>query len=133
MEVRYEEVSSMKQGRYVMMDGSPCEIVGLDWSAPGKHGHAKYRLTAMDMITGSKKMGIFTSHDKIEVPIIEKKNAQVLNILGEDKAQIMDLETYENLEAEIPAELKGQVQPNYGVVYWDLGAKKVIKQIRSKE
>lgn len=133
MEVRYEEVSSLKQGRYIMLDNSPCEIVSIDWSAPGKHGHAKYRLTAIDMITGSKKMGLFTSHDRVEVPIIEKKNAQVLNLIGEDKAQIMDLETYENLEADVPVELKGQIQSNYGVIYWDLGTKKIIKQVRSKE
>ncbi|MGB9675297.1 MAG: translation initiation factor IF-5A [Candidatus Nanoarchaeia archaeon] len=132
MEVRYEEVSSLKPGRYIMMDGRPCEIVGMDWSAPGKHGHAKYRVTAIDLLTGSKKMYVYTSHDKVEVPIIEKKSAQVLNVIG-DKAQIMDTETYETFEAEIAQELKGQIQPNYTVVYWDLMGVKVIKQIKSKE
>ncbi|MEM2954345.1 MAG: translation initiation factor IF-5A [Candidatus Nanoarchaeia archaeon] len=132
MEVKYEEVGSLKPGRYIMMEGRPCEIVGMDWSAPGKHGHAKYRITAIDLLTGTKKMAVYTSHDKVEVPIIEKKNAQVLNII-ENKAQIMDLETYETFEAEIAEELKGQIQPNYTVVYWDLMGNKIIKQIKTKE
>jgi len=89
MEIRYEEVSSLKTGKYIMIDGRPCEVVGLDWSAPGKHGHAKYRITAIDLLTGAKKMAVYTSHDKVEVPIVEKKTAQVLNVF-ENKAQLMD-------------------------------------------
>jgi len=132
MEIRYEEVSSLKTGKYIMIDGRPCEVVGLDWSAPGKHGHAKYRITAIDLLTGAKKMAVYTSHDKVEVPIVEKKTAQVLNVF-ENKAQLMDTESYETIEAEIAPELQGQIQPNYTVIYWDLMGTKVVKQIKSKE
>jgi translation initiation factor 5A len=132
MEVQYEEVSALKVGRYIMMDGRPCVIVNMDWSAPGKHGHAKYRITGIDLLTGTKKMAVYTSHDKVEVPIIEKKNAQVLSVSG-DKAQIMDLETYETVEATIDPEIKEQLQPNWTVVYWDIMGTKVIKSIKSKE
>lgn len=132
MEVRYEDAGSMRPGRYMMIDGRPCEIVSIDKSAPGKHGHAKHRITGIDMLTGTKKMGIWTSHDKVEVPIIEKKSAQVLNVM-ETKAQLMDLESYENFEADVSEDLKGQLQPNYTVVYWEILDKKIIKQIKSKE
>jgi len=132
MEVHYEEVSSLKAGRYMMMDGRPCVIVGMDWSAPGKHGHAKYRVTGMDILTGSKKMAVYTSHDRVEVPIIEKKNAQVLSVNG-DKAQIMNLETYETVEADIDPEIKAQILPDYIVIYWDIMGIKIIKSVKSKE
>ena len=132
MEVHYEEVASLKPGRYMMMDGRPCLIVGMDWSAPGKHGHAKYRVTGMDVLTGSKKMAVYTSHDKVEVPIIEKKNAQVLAVTG-NKAQIMDLETYESVEADIDPEIKETLQPNWNVIYWDIMGVKIIKAVKSKE
>src|SRR3989344_6637971 len=108
MEVRHEEISALKVGRYIMMEGRPCEIVNMDWSAPGKHGHAKYRVTGMDILTGSKHMGIYTSHDKVEVPIIEKKNAQVLSVSG-DKAQVMDMQSYETFDVAIPPEFKDRV------------------------
>jgi len=133
MEIQYEDASAIRPGRYMIIDGRPVEIVAIDKSAPGKHGHAKLRITGVDLLTGNKKMGIWTSHDKVEVPIIEKKNAQVLNLVGTDKVQLMDLESYETFEAEVPEEFKGKIQPNYQVMYWDIMGTKVIKQIRTKE
>lgn len=132
MEVHYEEVSSLKAGRYMMMDGRPCLIVNMDWSAPGKHGHAKYRVTGVDILTGNKKMAVYTSHDRVEVPIIEKKNAQVISIEG-TKVKIMDLETYETVEADIDPEIKETLQPNWQVTYWDIMGLKIVKSVRSKE
>ena len=129
MDIKYEEVASLKAGRYIMMDGCACEIVGMDWSAPGKHGHAKYRVTAIDLLTGAKKMSVYTSHDRVEVPIIEKKTAQVLSV-SENKAQVMDMQTYENFEVEIPAEFKEQIQPNGQVVFWDIMGKRIVKQVK---
>lgn len=132
MEVRYEEVSALKPGRYMMFDGRPCEIVSMDWSAPGKHGHAKYRVTGIDMLTGAKKMAVYTSHDKVEIPIIEKKTAQVLSV-AEDKAQVMDMQTYETFELIIPTEFKEQVKPNSEVTYWEILDQKIIKQVKKAQ
>lgn len=129
MDIKNEGVSSLKPGRYMMMDGCPCEIVAMDKSAPGKHGHAKYRITGIDILTGAKKMAVYTSHDKVEVPIIEKKTAQVLSV-AEDKAQVMDMQTYETFEVTIPAEFKGQVETDGEVVYWEIMNQKVIKQVK---
>ncbi|MBI2041010.1 MAG: translation initiation factor IF-5A [DPANN group archaeon] len=130
MEIHHEEVSALKVGRYMMMDGRPCEIVNMDWSAPGKHGHAKYRVTGIDILTGGKHMGIYTSHDAVEVPIIEKKVGQVLAVTG-NKAQLMDMTTYETMDVDVPEEFKEKIQPNAEVVFWEIMDKKVIKQVKS--
>ncbi len=130
MEFRHEEVASLKVGRYMMMDGKPCEVKDMEWSAPGKHGHAKYRVTGIDILTGSKHMGIYTSHDSVEVPIIEKKTGQVLSITG-DKAQVMDMTTYETFDAVIPEEFHGKLQPNSEVIFWEIMDQKVIKQVKN--
>ena len=132
MEFKYEEVSSLKPGRYMMMDGRPCEIVSMDWSAPGKHGHAKYRVAAIDMLTGSKKMAVYTSHDKVEVPIIEKKTAQVLSV-AQDTAQVMDMQTYETFEVIVPPEFKEQVTPNSEVMFWEIMDQRIIKQVKKAQ
>ena len=129
MEYKYEEISSLKVGRYMMMEGRPCEIVAMDWSAPGKHGHAKYRITGMDILTRSKHMGVYTSHDKAEVPIIEKKTAQVLSITG-DKAQVMDMASYETFDVAVPEEFKGKLVPNDEVTFWEIMSDKVIKSVK---
>ena len=68
-------------------------------------------------------------HDNIEVPIVEKKNAQVLSIQG-DTANVMDSETYETFDLKIPDELKGEVTEGVTVLYWIILEDKVMKQIK---
>ena len=68
-------------------------------------------------------------HDNVEVPIIEKKSAQVLSIT-ENKANVMDAETFETFDLEIPEELKGQVIEGVSVMYWVIMNDKVMKQIK---
>jgi translation initiation factor 5A len=129
MEVNYEDASAIRPGRYMIIDGRPVEVVAIDKSSPGKHGHAKLRITGVDLLTGNKKQAVYTSHDKVEVPMIEKKNAQVLNVMV-DKAQLMDLETYETFEASIPEEFKGKLKPDQQVTFWTILDQKIIKQVK---
>ncbi len=68
-------------------------------------------------------------HDKVEAPIVEKKNAQVLSISG-NNANVMDNETYETFDLEIPAELKSEVKEGSEVLYWIIMETKVIKQVK---
>ncbi|MCE7699006.1 MAG: translation initiation factor IF-5A, partial [Methanobacterium paludis] len=42
---------------------------------------------------------------KVDVPMIDKRAAQVLALMGEN-VQLMDLESYETFEVPIPEDLK---------------------------
>jgi len=57
----------------------------------------------------------------------EKKIAQVLSV-GSGKANVMDNETYETFDLEIPEDMKDQIKENGQVVYWIVMDKKVMKQ-----
>lgn len=129
MEVGKEEIGKMKVGRYIVIDGVACRITGIQKSTPGKHGHAKYRVDAQDIITGSRKNIVLSGHANVDVPIIEKKPAQVLNVSG-NTASVMDMETYETFDLEIPEEFQGNVAANAEVVYWDILGKKVMKEVK---
>ena len=52
MSVENKSISELKPGRYIMMDGEACKILDMQKSAPGKHGHAKYRVSAQTIISG---------------------------------------------------------------------------------
>ncbi|MBD3262821.1 translation initiation factor IF-5A [Candidatus Woesearchaeota archaeon] len=132
MNIVHKDVGSLKKGSYMMMDGRACQIVSMERSAPGKHGHAKYRIMGVDLLTGTKKQAVYTGHDKVKVPIIEKKSAQVLSVSG-NKVQIMDMESYETFELDIPDEFKGKIEENGEVTYWNILGEKVIKQVKSAE
>jgi translation initiation factor 5A len=64
----------------------------------------------------------------MQVPIIGKKNAQVLSVNG-NNANVMDMETYETYDLVIPEELKDQVSEGCIVLYWQILNDRVVKQV----
>lgn len=128
-EVKPVPISSMKKGSYIVIDGVACVVQDTQTSRPGKHGHAKVRLTATGILENTKKVIVMPGHDNIETPIIGKKTAQILSITG-DSANVMDMETYETFDLKIPDELKGDVVEGSQVLYWIILKDKVMKQIK---
>jgi len=128
-EIKVTDVASIKKGSYMIIEGKACKVNDVQVSRPGKHGHAKYRIVAISLID-DKKYDVVMPHQDVEVPIIEKKGAQVMSINGE-VATVMDLETYETFELKIPEELKGQVTEGCNILYWDIMSDKVMKQIKA--
>ena len=129
MSTKPVSVGSLKKGNYVVIEGAACIVSDTQVSRPGKHGHAKVRLTAVGMVDGKKRVIVLPGHDNIDAPIIEKKFAQVLSI-NEDTANVMDSETYETFDLKIPEELKGSVVEGANVLYWIILNDKVMKQVQ---
>ncbi|MFA5176234.1 MAG: translation initiation factor IF-5A [Candidatus Nanoarchaeia archaeon] len=125
-EIRLVDAGSIKVGNYVIIDGVACIVKRLDVSRPGKHGHAKCRIEASGLIDGTKKIIVKPSHDTIEIPIIEKKVAQVLSI-SDNKATVMDSASYETFDIIIPEEFKGKIKEGEEVGYWVILNDKVFK------
>lgn len=123
------DVGSLKIGHYVVVDGEPCKIVEYEKSKPGKHGAAKARIVAISALTGQKKNVISPVDGKIEVPMIDKKTAQVISISG-NVLQLMDMESYQTFETDMPEdeELRGKLASGLEVEYWNmLGKNKIVR------
>ena len=130
MEKKSVSVGNLKKGDTIIIDDSPCKITDTATSRPGKHGHAKVNLTAVGILDGKKRQLVLPGHDRVEAPIIEKKSAQILSVVG-NNANVMDMETYETFEMEIPEELKEEVKEGKEVLYWTIMGAKVMKQVKS--
>ena len=130
-EKKIVSISQLKEGSYIIIEGAACRITSMDISRPGKHGHAKVNLMAVGLIDGRKRNLVMPGHDNVEVPIIEKKTAQVLSISG-DKANVMDIDSFETFDLEIPEELKQEIVDGCQVLYWDILGDKVMKQIKAE-
>ncbi|MFC1690701.1 translation initiation factor IF-5A [Nanoarchaeota archaeon] len=130
-ETKLASVGSLQKGSYVVIDGAACKVTDTKTSRPGKHGHAKVNMMAVGLLDDKKRNIIIPGHDNIEVPIVEKKNAQVLNISGKT-ANVMDNESYETFDMDIPDELKDQVVEGATVVYWVVLDSKVMKQVKTE-
>jgi translation initiation factor 5A len=103
------EARELREGRYMVVDDEPAKILSIDHSKPGKHGAAKVRVEVITLFTKRRSSYTGSVTDRVHVPIIEKRTAQVVSIMGET-AQLMDMETYETFELPIPPpEIANQV------------------------
>jgi len=121
------EVRELKVNRYIVIDDEPCKIVSITTSKPGKHGEAKARIEAIGVFDGQKRSVVYPVRHKVSVPIIDKRVGQILSITG-GTVQLMDMETYETFEMEIPEEFKDKLEPGKEVQYIvALGRKKIVR------
>jgi translation initiation factor 5A len=110
------EVRELKEGRYMVIDDEPCKISSISTSKPGKHGEAKARIEAIGIFDGNKKSVVYPVKHKVQVPIIDKRTAQVVSIMGAE-VQLMDLETYEMFHLPITDDVKDDLKPGGEVLY----------------
>ena len=121
------EIRNLKVNRYIIIDDEPCKIVSISTSKPGKHGEAKARIEAIGIFDSQKRSIVKPVKHKVHVPIIDKRSAQILALMGEN-VQLMDLETYETFEMPIPDEYKGQLEAGKEIQYLNaLGRKKITR------
>ncbi|MGD1838423.1 MAG: translation initiation factor IF-5A [Nitrososphaeraceae archaeon] len=124
------ELGSLKVGSYILIDDEPCRIVSYDHSKPGKHGSAKARISAVGVFDGSKHGMVSPVSAHVDVPLIDKRNGQVISISGET-LQIMDMETFEVFEtSSVEAEIRSKVQQGGDIEYWKVMDR--IKIVRVK-
>ena len=126
MVARVIDATEMRVGTYLLIDGVAYQVKKMDISKTGKHGHAKVRFEAVNIVSGKKKVQVIPGHDKFEVPMIDKRVAQVLSVAG-GTASIMDSENYESLDLVVPEEL--DVKDGDNVEYWDVEGDKLIKRV----
>ncbi|MCS7103058.1 MAG: translation initiation factor IF-5A, partial [Candidatus Korarchaeum sp.] len=96
---------------------------------PGKHGSAKVRVEARGIFDGTRRSKIFPADAIVEIPIVGKRTAQVINVYG-NIVQLMDLETYETFELPIPEdqELASKLRSGLEVEYWEsMGRRKIVR------
>jgi translation initiation factor 5A len=114
------DLGSLKVGSYIIIDNEPCRIVSYDHSKPGKHGSAKARVAAMGVFDGSKHSLVSPVSANVEVPLINKRNGQVISISG-NTLQIMDLETFEVFDtSSVEEEIRNKVRQGGEVEYWQV-------------
>lgn len=110
------EVRELKENRYMVIDDEPCKIISISTSKPGKHGEAKARIEAVGLFDGNKRSVVYPVKHKVLVPIIDKRQGQVIALQG-NEAEMMDLETYEMFHLPVDEGMKAELKPGGEVMY----------------
>jgi translation initiation factor 5A len=122
------EVRELREGRYVVIDEEPCKIKKISTSKPGKHGSAKAKIRAEGVFDGSKYRMKAPVDERVRVPHIDKRQAQVVSVQGDD-VQLMDLETYDTFKLRIPEDRRGDIEPEDEIQYLEtMGRRKIMEQ-----
>jgi translation initiation factor 5A len=124
----FSTMGDLKVGRYVIIDEHPCKIVSQSKSKPGKHGAAKINIDAISVFDGSKHTLMKPSDSDVEVPVIDRKKAQVVSMSG-NTAQLMDLASFETFEVAIPEEMAGAVEVGKEIQYMEVMGRKLLLRI----
>ena len=132
MSVEYVELGELGEGSYIVIDGEPCRIVEITRAKTGKHGSAKAHVVAIGIFSGSRKTLVAPVDQRVEVPIVNKRAAQVIAILG-DRVQLMDSETYETFEVDLPGEeISSKMRVGSEVEYWEvMGIRRIMRVLKS--
>ncbi len=130
MSYKLIDATAVRSGTTIMIDGDPCTVKSYDISKTGKHGHAKVRIEAIGIMDGKKRVIAKPGHERFEVPLINKRKAQVLSI-SQNIANIMDIESYETMDIPLPSNEEEEIEPikeGDQIEYWDINEKKIIKR-----
>lgn len=128
MVLKIVDATELRIGGYMLVDGETCVVRSIETSKTGKHGAHKCRFEAIAVMSGKKKCIVCPGTDRFEVPLIDKRKAQVLSLVG-DTVNLMDSDSFENLDLPIPEEFKGQIKEGMQLEYWDMEGVKVIKRL----
>ncbi|MHA1232567.1 MAG: translation initiation factor IF-5A [Candidatus Helarchaeota archaeon] len=125
------DAGSLKPGKYILINNEPYKIISAEKSKPGKHGSAKVRFVAVNLYTDKKTSLNFPVDTKVETPIIDKRTAIVNSIMG-DTLSLMDMETYNTFELEMPKneELKSKIKEGVQVEYWNIVGRYHIEKVK---
>ena len=128
MVLKIINATEIKVGTNVIVGGMPCTVKSIDISKTGKHGHAKCRIEAVGIVNGQKKVFVVPGHERLEVPLVDKRKGQILS-KGDGKVSLMDLESFETMDVSVPEEeIYNELESGGNCEYWDVEGEKIVKR-----
>jgi translation initiation factor 5A len=121
------EAGKVREGTYVIIDGEPCEVRSVSKSSPGKHGSAKAKIKAKEIFGGKNKHVTKPVDSMMMSPDVEKKVGQIVSKEG-DIAQVMDMDTYETEEMQLPEDLN--VSEGQEIEFKEIEDRKLVLGVR---
>ena len=133
-----QQAGTIKKNGYCILKGRPCKIVDIAISKTGKHGHAKARFTGLDIFTGNKYEDMCPTSHNMEVPVVVRKDFQLVDITGEGFVSLMSTDGDMKDDLRVPADdvgasIRSMFEEGKPVIVSVIGAMGEEKVIAAKE
>ena len=84
----------------------------------------------MGIFDGQKRPHVGPVNMQIHVPLIDKRAAQIISIVGSN-VQVMDSETFETIDVDmIEEELEGTLEQGKDIEYWNVMGRTKIMRVK---
>ena len=93
-----------RKGDYILLNGHPAKIVDTSTSKTGKHGHAKSKITAIDIFTSAKVEDVLPSSHNVDCPFVTKSEYELVSINDGDFVTFIDHEANYREDLKLPKE-----------------------------
>ena len=123
------EVKKLKKGNYILHKGEPYVVKEVQSVVTGTHTHTKVKLALHGLFSGVNESITMPPHDYVDELAIIRKHGQVIS-KNEDKVQVMDMFSYETLDADYHPDLVGNLNEGDEITYVDFGGSAFIVERR---
>jgi len=108
-------VKELRKGNHFMYRDEPYRVLAKTVIAVGTHSHTKIKIEAVGMLSGKTESINFAPHGNVDDVDILRKKGQVIS--DQPQLQIMDLVSYETLNATANEEMRKELQVGDGVTF----------------
>ena len=111
--------SELERGTYFIYNGEPVRVLRKEVIVVGTHSHSKLKFFIQGLNEKGERSVNFHHTDKVEIVDIVRKLGQIISKTN-NKAQVMDMVSYETLDANAPAELFNDLNEGDNVTFVDV-------------
>ena len=111
--------SELEKGNHFFVNNEPVRVMRKEVVAFGTHSHSKLKIFYQPLEGGGEKTITLQHADRVETVEIIRKLGQVIS-KANGKAQIMDMVSYETLDASAPSEIFNNLNEGDQVTFIDL-------------
>ncbi|ODS37629.1 hypothetical protein BEH94_10415 [Candidatus Altiarchaeales archaeon WOR_SM1_SCG] len=125
------EIKKLSRGSYIAHKGEPYRIKKIGLVVVGTHSHTKTKVEMAGLFSGKKESLTMSSHERVEDIEIIKRHGQLIAKTG-NEVQVMSMDNYEMLDADITPELLNEVNEGDDVTYVEFGGRARVIEKRER-
>lgn len=111
--------SELEKGNHFFVNNEPVRVMRKEVVAFGTHSHSKLKIFYQPLEGGGEKTITLQHADRVETVEIIRKLGQVIS-KANGKVQVMDMVSYETLDATAPSEIFSDLNEGDQVTFIDL-------------